>query len=163
MSKRKQQRTRAANGAPMLWLDNALMVETDSCLLWPYSKDHNGYGQIRINGKIHYAHRVLCERKYGPPPSHRYHSCHSCGNGHKGCCNWRHLRWGTPSDNQADRIAHGTSNRSVGKALTIGEVKSIRASSGPQSALAIQFGVSQSTISLIRNNKIWRWVDVSVP
>ena len=39
----------------------AKVIKTDSCWLWVGAKNNHGYGQIRINQKCHYAHRLSYE------------------------------------------------------------------------------------------------------
>ena len=91
------------------FLNKASVVESDECLIYPFYRDKNGYGKIRVNGKSVGAHVYVCEKRHGPKPSDNHESCHSCGNGHVGCVNGSHLRWGTRKANIKDAINHGTS------------------------------------------------------
>jgi hypothetical protein len=74
------------------------------------------------------------------------------------------LAWKTPAQNQADRIAHGTSNRGVrhGRAkLTEADVIEIRrmAAAGTlQAEIMTRFGIAQTTVSQIVTRKIWAWL-----
>lgn len=74
------------------------------------------------------------------------------------------LRWATPSENQLDRVRHGTACRGedvFGAVLTETKVRSIRQRihGGERNRpIAEEFGVSTSTIHLIRHNRIWRHV-----
>ncbi len=63
--------------------------------------------------------------------------------------------------NQADKV--GKNRQAKGKdfpdtKLTPEIVKHIRASSKRQIDLAAECGIDQSTISLIKNRKMWQWV-----
>lgn len=78
------------------------------CLPWPYARDSNGYGQVRLDGKAHYVTRLICEAVYGPPPSPKHQAAHNCGKGHEGRCNPEHLRWATVQENHLDKKKHGT-------------------------------------------------------
>lgn len=52
-------------------------------------------------------HRLVCAAFHGAPPSSAHHAAHNDGtstNNHA-----RNLRWATPSENEADKVAHGTS------------------------------------------------------
>lgn len=52
-------------------------------------------------------HRIVCQAFHGDPPSPEYEVAHRDGdrlNNH-----WENLRWSTHVDNEADKIAHGTS------------------------------------------------------
>ena len=74
------------------------------------------------------------------------------------------LRWDTPSSNQTDRIAHGTSNRGErnGSAkLTRREVRAIRRErrdGGTYAAIANRYGVSLSAIQQIVERRTWKWL-----
>lgn len=86
-------------------------AETDKCIPWPYGGTADGYGRINVDGKPIGAHVHVATLAHGPKPSSRHECCHSCGNGHLGCVNPRHLYWGTRSDNVQDMIRHGTMYR----------------------------------------------------
>ena len=92
------------------WIDVAVALECDECVIWPFSRTNKGYGHFRSGGVDFTAHRHICERAHGPAPEGKPWALHSCGNGHGGCVNKRHLRWGTPAENQADRVVDETSN-----------------------------------------------------
>lgn len=152
------------HGEPALFFNRALAYEGDECLLWPFGRDTKGAGQIYLDGRIHSVPRVICERVHGKPPTPRHHAAHSCGQGHRGCCNKRHLRWATPRQNSADQILHGTAprgERSGTAKLLEGEVREIRRLLGRLSkrAIADEFGVSERTIHDIETRKTWAWLD----
>jgi len=72
------------------------------------------------------------------------------------------LRWTTPTDNQADRIRHGTTNRGSlqgASKLKKNQILKIRASSKAGSCLARKYGVTQQTICDIRKGRSWRWLN----
>lgn len=144
------------NGKTIKWLRAHAGHEGDDCLIWPFSKS-NGYGMFGYLGELHYAHRFMCELAHGPSPE-GYDASHSCGNGHKGCCNPRHVSWKSKSDNQYDRAHHGTKNTwgPRGK-LTPQIAEQIKALKGtaPQRVLAARFGVSRSNISNIQCGRQW--------
>lgn len=90
----------AMYGAPQAELERILNAPaTDECILWPFGRSI-GYGQIRIDGKPHRVHNVVCRHFHGEPQGRRYQAAHSCGN--KLCANPRHLRWATPVENRRD-------------------------------------------------------------
>ena len=132
----------------------------DDCLPWPFARDQNGCGKVWANGRLHYASRYVCERAHGSPPSPRHEAAHSCGNGRLGCVNKRHLRWATPTENQADKILHGTTNRGSRHGMskiTEQQVREIRSLVGQISiaAIARKFGISRSHTSNIASRKEW--------
>ena len=105
-------------GAVQKWVSEvAVPYSGDDCLIFPYSRDTNGYPKMKTATGNRGAHVVVTERTYGPKPTPSHEACHSCGNGHLGCVNPRHLRWGTRTDNVQDAIIHGTA-RFFGRACT---------------------------------------------
>lgn len=145
------------------FFESLFSAETDECISWPYAKDRNGYGLIATNGSNQIVSRRICERLYGPPTEERPQAAHSCGCGHLGCVNPRHLRWASIKENHADKIGHGTAPRgenNYNSKLTEEDVRVIRSSKGvSQRELARRFGVSFSQISDIIARKRWGWLD----
>lgn len=68
------------------------------------------------------------------------------------------LRWATPAENSADRIAHGTSGKGVNNSsakLAPETVLAIRNATGSQKSVAAAFGVHQATVSKIKLRQRW--------
>lgn len=123
-----------------------------------------GYGQIRIEQKMRYAHQVSYEIFIGRLPKRSAHHdvcvCHTCDNTR--CVNPDHLFIGSQTENVQDMI--GKERQAKGEMkpaakLTCASVEQIRTSykSGgvTQTDLASQFGVHPSQISRIINHKAW--------
>lgn len=151
-------------GALPAFMQQAIAYDGDDCLFWPFARKSSGAGKFAKDGKAMVAARVVCEAVYGPPPTPRHDTAHSCGKGHLGCVAPRHLRWATRAENQADRDLHGTMIRGEQHKLaklTADDVRQIRAMVGTMSMQAIAdcFGVSMSLISLIHRRKRWSWLD----
>jgi len=149
----------AAVGASDEWLRCHVSHEGEECLIWPFGKS-GGYGCINYNGKMHRVHRLMCILAHGEPQDKNMHAAHSCGNGHLGCVNPRHLSWKTPKENQADRLAHGTGmlGESGPKAkLTEAQVLEIHNLRRNMTLREISeiYGVTTSAISLIVSGKNW--------
>ena len=147
-------------GAPCDFLEAAIGSETDECIPWPFGTRGGGYGSVYIDGRSRLVHRVVCERVHGDAPTQEHEAAHSCNN--RPCINPRHLRWATPTENAADKIAHGT--LMVGEAnpmhkLSIGEVQAIREQGGPLRVAADEFGVSITTVHRIRRRESWTWLE----
>jgi len=101
---------RTAWREPEKFLKNiALAYAGDDCLEWPFSIVGGGYGQIWRDGRLQIVSRVVCELVNGPPPAPEYQAAHSCGRA--GCVSPRHLTWKTRTENEADKLVHGTHNR----------------------------------------------------
>lgn len=154
----------ASKGEPQKYFDEVVLTHaSDDCLIWPHAKDRHGYGRMKSSGRMESVHRMACQIVNGPNPAGKPHAAHTCGNGHLGCCNPRHTRWASVSENQMDRVAHGTSNRGAqqGRAvLTDDDVHRIRSliPEKTQREIAAMFGVNQSTISSIHRGKLWSWL-----
>ena len=153
-----------------------ISTPTDGCLIWPYGKCSNGYGQARVDGKQRSAHLIALEH-VTPRPAGKVCSvrgdwvdgskleaahgpCHD-----RSCCNPLHLSWLTTAENAADRKRDGThpTNENHGSCkLSDADVARIRSlwegpyrgpnRTGPsQSELADQFGCGKSQICHIVN------------
>jgi hypothetical protein len=142
----------------------AANAQGDECLIWPYGRMPRGYGRISLRRRSFLAHRIVCLVAHGEPGSTSSLACHSCGNGHLGCVNQKHIYWGSPRTNQLDRVEHGTSNRGErhgASKLTSNDVLAIRSLSAngkKNREIAAYFGVAHQTISKIMSGKAWSWL-----
>lgn len=159
-------RRKLPNGTTQKWLERvALNYSGDECLTWPFAKNAYGRAVMNIGGKVRQVCRIVCEHFNGPPPSRRHEAAHSCGNGHLGCINHRHLRWATPVENQADKIEHGTTNRGQRcgtNKLTpsqVHEIRKLAAEKVPHKEIAMKFGIAASAVSAIHVRRIWFWLE----
>jgi len=151
-----------AYGAAQQFIKTASSYESNDCLPWPFSRCRAGYGRIHINGRPRVASRVVCEAVHGPPPGPGYHAAHTCGGGHNGCVNPRHIRWATTGENDADKDLHGTRPRGdshTTSKLSSAQVLLIR--STPKTCGAVQifarkYGVSPATIYDVLAYRTWR-------
>lgn len=104
----------------------------------------------------HLVSRVICAAFHGPPPSPTHHAAHIDGdrqNNRPG-----NLRWATPVENEADKIAHGTHRRGEGMTtakLNEDKVRAIRADTRRQRAIAADYGITQSLVSLVKTKRVW--------
>lgn len=142
-------------GRNLAWLKEHVGHASDECLIYPFSKTYQGYGQVGYFGKVRKAHRVMCELAKGPPPTPEHHAAHNCGKGHLGCVNPRHVDWKTPSENRMDQFAHGTGNPPHLRRLTIDQVEEIKASAIACVDLAKQYNVSVAAIFKIKRGETW--------
>ena len=74
---------------------------SDECLLWPWSTDRAGYGQVWFEGRLARAHKAAYKIKHGdlPLPLGR-HICNV-----RGCCSPKHIIPGTQAQNIQDTMA----------------------------------------------------------
>lgn len=151
---------RATRKQTLAALDAAINYKGEDCFFWPHARNSAGYGHMTIDGKHRLVHRLVCEAVHGESESDGELALHSCGNGHLGCVNPGHLRWGSHSDNRSDEVRHQRSKAVPFKTakLSISDVRMIRNSNGPQSKIAAEFGVTQTNVSAIKRRKSWGWV-----
>lgn len=148
-------------GEPLRWLLSHVDLNSDKCLVWPFEVSRWGYGTIKHNGQKRVASRVMCELAHGAPSQRNMDAAHRCNN--RKCCNPKHLRWATRSENNLDMHGAGTAMRGekvVFAKLTEAEVLEIRriGASKPQREIALQFGVRASAVSRILSGKRWGWL-----
>jgi hypothetical protein len=129
--------------------------EREFCLIWPFTRAQNGYPTCGANNAVR-PHRIMCERRHGPPPSPEHQAAHSCGNGHLGCVNQWHLNWKTPAENQVER--HQQHGNVPSRKLTPEQVDEIRSMKSRERTVdtAARFQVSEANIRQIQAGKTWR-------
>jgi hypothetical protein len=110
-------------------------------------------------GKTWPVHQVVCLTFHGPRPSPYHEVAHRDGNrrnNHKD-----NLRWATRSENESDKLAHGTSNRGenngrcVVRESVVLDVKRAIRDGVRVSVIARSFGLSQSHVSHIKRGRLW--------
>lgn len=100
-------------GEPLQWIIDRKDYDGDDCLKWPFQVTGKGYGQITFEGKRSHASRVMCIIANGKPEPDKPLAAHTCGNGHKGCVNPKHLVWKSHKDNVRDRFLHETTGYNI--------------------------------------------------
>ncbi len=155
----------AATGKTIRFLEDVVFPYAgDDCLAWPFCRSPQGRGTVSYGGRkggSKSVSRVVCTRVHGPAPTPKHEAAHSCGNGHNGCCNPRHLRWATKVENEADKRMHGTVALGArnGKAkLTDRDVLTIRAleAIASRKEIAEKFNISRVHVGYIVAGKTWR-------
>lgn len=125
------------------------------CWLWIGACDRKGNGKVQVSGVAWYAHRASFTLHRGPIPG-GMHVLHKCDT--PACINPEHLFLGSNADNHLDKIAKGRHAFGMGNAahkLTEAQVAAIRFDARTQQVIADSYGVSPSTISLIKLGKTW--------
>lgn len=154
-------RKRAVDGDPQRWLYSHAEYRGDGCLTWPFSTREDGYGNVRFSGTEMYAARAMCLIVHGDPTEDGMHAAHECGKGKSGCVHPQHVYWATPSENLADKLRHGTSNRGKGKILTediVRRAKQLHADGMRTSDIARELQVRYRTLRNVFDGKSWTWV-----
>lgn len=150
-------------GEPLKWMQEHIGYRGDDCLIFPYGRHSAGYGALVEDGKRMLAHRWVCEKVYGHPPEGKEEAAHSCGNGHLGCVNPKHLRWATFYENVQDREAHGRTPKGedcVNAVLTGSEVETIFSlkQRGDYQSVSERFRVSEGAVADIWAGRSWSWL-----
>lgn len=127
------------------------------------SRKNNGYMHVSVTrNKKHYnrhVHRLVLEAFVGPRPEGM--ECRHL-NGRRDDNRLENLCWGTPKENQHDRVRHGTSNfgdmNPSGK-LTSGAVRDLRALSLiglSLDELSDIFGIHREHVRVILLRRMWK-------
>lgn len=148
-------------GATNIFLEESFTLETDDCIIWPFSLDAKGYAQASEARVQYKPHRRVCEWAHGAAPTPKHHAAHLCGN--RPCINKRHLVWATATENEQHKLMHGSIRRSAQRTLTDDQVRDIRrryAGGEQMIVLAAEYGISNVAISKIVKWRSYR--DVAV-
>jgi len=135
----------------------------NGCWEWNGAMSHQGYGKIKRKGKYLQAHRVSYEFFVDDIPKGMQinHRCHN-----RKCVNPYHLYVGTHNDNMRDMVVSGRSLDQYGEKnhnskLTkdnVVKIKTLLKEGRKQNSLAKEFGVTISTIHLIKKGLTWAGV-----
>lgn len=146
------------------WLEKHKSYRGKECISWPFSTNGTGRGTIKFRGVQTSAPRAMCTLAHGYPPTDMHQAAHSCGGGGNGCLNPRHLRWATPTENEADKVIHGTLRKGTDintSKLSESDVREIRKRIGHQTGVSIarQYGITPAMVSNIKLRISWAWLD----
>lgn len=93
----------------------AKVRKTDECWVWTASVNGDGYGQIKVDGRLRKAHRLAWEMTNGPIPK-GMHIDHRCAN--PLCVNPAHLRIVTNAQNLQHRTGAQANSKSGVRGVT---------------------------------------------
>lgn len=136
----------------------AKTTKTDSCWLFPFDLNTQGYGRFwicvpRPPLRV-FAHRLSWELANGPILDSLC-VLHRCDN--PPCINPGHLFLGTLSDNMRDRALKGKQNTSHLVLADVFEIRRRRLSGEQLMTIANDFNVSMATVSDIGRGKTWKY------
>jgi hypothetical protein len=128
----------------------------ESCWEWIGAVGRNGYGRFWDGKRLALVHRFAFELHFGEIPPSKF-ICHHCDN--RRCVRPDHLFVGTAKDNREDMLRKGRwrKSRPVGlrgekngsaklRDYQLPEIRARLASGATQTAVALEYGVSQHTI-----------------
>lgn len=144
--------------------------DSDDCWPWTRSRNKDGYGRFRLNGKTEQAHRVVWTLSNGSIPELfeglPTQILHSCDN--PPCCNPRHLFPGNRLTNMADSAAKGRSAGFTRKGelhpkvlianFQAKEIKERHQKGETLNQIAEIYGISVSAVGRICSGKRWSHV-----
>ena len=123
-----------------------MMKQKTSCTKWHQAIQSDGYGRKWHKGKLHYAHRLAYEKKYGKFDGFLDHLCRN-----RSCVNPDHLEPVSHAENSRRGASAKITQRLADK------IRVVYAQSGiTQSETGRIFGIGQDQVSRIINNKCWK-------
>ena len=134
-------------------------IQENGCWIWTRHIGQNGYGRFGLNGKVYECHRLILEEKLGRPIHKKLDTRHLCGV--KACCSPDHLAEGTKKENAADMKIHGTlvyGEKCWNAKLTGNDIRAIRQDFRSYCQIAKSYGVSERTISKIKQHSTWKHI-----
>lgn len=141
------------------WAQVDMDHDPGACWLWTGGRGGR-YGLFRLGPRKVLAHRFVAGQAAGLTLQPGQVVLHLCDT--PLCVRPDHLRVGTQSDNVRDMLAKGrqrparqTGEQNGRARLTAAQAAEIRGSTGPLAGTAARYGVSVSTVSLIRRGKLW--------
>ena len=127
----------------------------DGCWDWNGAPRRDGYGEIRVDNKLHLAHRLSYQLHKGDIPEGLY-VCHTCDN--RSCINPDHLFLGTQLDNMRDAqrkgVRLGMPPRLIPHdiyPLLIAALKERRKTGKKLKDIAKDFGISQPYLTKLKS------------
>lgn len=150
-------------GPHFLVSDQGQVWSLKSNRLLKLSKSGDGYLTFGdgARGTRKYVHHTVCEIFHGPRPSPAHQACHRDGD--KTRNTYDNLVWGTPAENAADKIRHGTDpagERNGMAKLNKAKVAAMRArreqTAHSFATIAREFGVSTMTAHRAITGKAWK-------
>lgn len=154
-------RRRAKRGEARKLFEEFAAYRGNECRIWPFNAPTNSRGRgmprTRVDGRMQYVTRAICERVHGPAPGPNYDAAHDpeiCNN--PMCCTPSHLSWATWKENRGSHM-HLAGNDSITerptRKLSREQVHAIFYATGTQREIGAQFGVSDMTVSYIKRGK----------
>lgn len=133
------------------------------CWLWEGATNDEGYGQIFIDGRLDYVHRLSFRIHKGPLRDEDI-VLHSCDV--PACVNPNHLSAGTDQDNSDDKMRKGRDRKARGEdspsarlsETSVREIDAMLRSGVPHRRIAKLFGVGHTTIAAIAAGRTWSQV-----
>ena len=146
-----------------VWRFNLNVDKSGDCWIWEAKQNGDGYGLIKIKGKVYLTHRVAWRIFHKEDPG-AVRLLHSCNN--PSCVNPVHLRKGSQAENNAQAFADGRKscdgvlNPSAKlRKCDVLLIREMHTNGIPQREIRKRFNwVSKSTIKSVIARDSWRSV-----
>ena len=137
--------------------------KSGECWKWTAAGRGNGYGCMKVSGKVLSAHCIAFQIAHGGIPEGKI-VCHSCDN--RWCVQPSHLFAGSPLDNVRDMDAKGRSSRVRGEQCgssrlteyAVTQVWFLLSLGWSRRRIAMSVGVAPSTVNAVVLGQTWRHV-----
>lgn len=132
----------------------------DGCWIISGHRTKGGYVQMRVDGKVHYAHRLSFALYRDEIPDGLF-VCHHCDV--PNCVNPDHLFLGTAADNMADKVAKGRQPRGAAHGrskLSEDDARYILRSKLGSAELSRLYHITIQSVCDIRKGKNWAHLHV---
>lgn len=129
----------------------------EACWPYPSAPSSTGYAHYKLEGRETSAHREAYRVANGEPGA--LNVLHRCDN--RPCANPNHLFLGTYRDNYQDakrKDRHTRGERQASCRLSPAQIIAIRLDKRKHIEVAADYGMSFSTISKIRQRRLWRHI-----
>lgn len=135
-----------------LILKRSSLNKETGCIEWWGYRTPAGYGHLSIGNRRRIVSRLIWEVSIGTIPN-GLHVLHKCDN--PACVNIEHLFLGTPKDNALDKVSKGRASGGLAPQntplLSFNDMKKIQADDRYNVEIAVDYGVSPTTIGRIKN------------
>jgi hypothetical protein len=139
--------------------NNVKICPETNCHVWQRYVDEDGYGRIKIDGKIERVHRWLYEY-YNGELDDSIHVHHKCFNA--SCCKIDHLEAVSAKDNQRENYLNQRCSKVKLPLESIEKIK-LEFTSKAKTAkeLANEYNCSASAIYAVISGLSWSWLETS--
>jgi len=138
---------------------NVKICPETGCHIWLKYKDQDGYGRIKVDGKIERVHRWLYEYYNGEldPEIHIHHKCFE-----PSCCNLDHLEAVSAKENQRENYLNQRCSKVKLPLEAIEKIKTeFTNKTKTAKQLAEEYGCSISAIYAVNSGLSWSWLESS--
>lgn len=129
----------------------------EACWPWKGATSGNGYGRMKVAGKLYLPHRLMAAVVFGNiddggPAYHGRVVMHDCDN--PLCCNPKHLIVGNQKANVIDMDRKGRRASRYGHLIPDETIQAVRESTESSRVVAERLGISSSYVREVRRGEV---------